>query len=308
MHRRARQLFLLVVVVVLAVGTARAQSSAQRTFASPEEAADALAAAVRAQDVNGLLAVVGPGASSWLFSGDRVADRNDWSRFLTAYEARHAVETQPDGRRVLVVGEDAWPFPAPLVERAGRWRFDAEAGREELLDRRVGRNELDTLQTLLAIVDAQREYARSDVDGDGLIDYARRIRSTPGQHDGLYWEAGSGERQSPLGPLVARATREGYGRQAEDPEPSAFHGYLFRLLTAQGPHAPGGAHDYLVGDALLGGFAVVAYPARYGLSGVTTFLVNHEGVVYQKDLGPETAALARGLATFDPDPTWKKVE
>jgi len=279
----------------------------QRTFATPEAAAKALVDAARARKPQELLEVVGPGSGAWLFSGDMVADANDWSRFVAAYDQKNSFETK-DGRAILQVGSDDWPFPAPLVKHGKGWSFDANAGREEILNRRVGRNELDTVQTLLAIVDAQREYAASDADGNGFADYARHFRSSPGKKDGLYWEAASGQPESPLGPLVAVAAREGYGKaQAKkDDGPAAYHGYHYRILTSQGRNAPGGAYDYMVGNKLLGGFAVVAWPSNYGSSGVMTFLVNHEGVVYEKDLGPRTAALATSMTRFDPDATWRK--
>ena len=284
---------------------AKKSSVAQRTFASPEEAAEALAAAVRAQRVDDLLAVVGPGSASWLFSGDVVADRNDWKTFLAAYDQKKAVE-ENGGKATLSVGNDDWPFPAPIVKRGSRWAFDTVAGREEIINRRVGRNELDTIQTLLAMVDAQREYAASDADGNGYADYARRLLSSPGKKDGLYWPAQAGQPESPLGPLIAVAAVEGYGKQIAAKERAPYHGYYYRLLTSQGKDAPGGAYDYMVGDKLLGGFGIVAYPASYRTSGVMTFVVNHDGVVFEKDLGPRTASIAGAMTRFNPDATWRK--
>lgn len=283
-----------------------AQKSAvvQKTFASPDDAANALIEAVRAKDANALLAVVGPGSGSWLFSGDPVADRNDWSRFLAAYDRKHAID-MGDGRAMLDVGDDAWPFPAPIVKHGAKWAFDANAGRQEILNRRVGRNELDAIQTLLAIVDAEREYAASDADGNGYADYAKRFASSPGKKDGLFWPTEANEPASPLGPLVAVAAREGY-RKAKGEARTPYHGYYYKILTAQGKDAPGGAYDYMVGDKLIGGFAVVAWPASYRASGVTTFLVNHDGVVYEKDLGPQTASIASAMTRFNPDATWRK--
>ena len=278
----------------------------QRTFATPEEASAALASAVRAKSVDDLLAVVGPGASSWLLSGDLVADTNDWKKFLAGYDEKNSLRKDGD-KAVLEVGADDWPFPAPIVKRAGKWAFDGAAGREEILNRRVGRNELDAIQTLLAIVDAQREYAAKDADGNGYADYARRFRSSPGKKDGLFWPEEQGKAQSPLGPLVAVAASEGYGKQKTD-KPQPFHGYQFRILTAQGKDAPGGAYEYLVGDKLLGGFAVVAWPASYGSSGVMSFLVNHDGVVYEKDLGPQSGSIAGAMSRFNPDATWRKAQ
>jgi hypothetical protein len=284
----------------------------QKTFGSPEEAASALIAAVRAKSVPDLLAVVGPTSGEWLFSGDTVSDANDWSRFLAAYDQKNGFEKSGD-KAILVVGGDTWPFPAPLVQKAGKWTFDAAAGREEIINRRIGRNELDTMQALLAVVDAQREYAASDADGNGFADYARRFRSSPGKKDGLYWPTEGNAPQSPLGPLVAVASREGYGKQAKnapakDGQQAPFHGYYYRIMTSQGKDAAGGAYDYIVGNKLLGGFAVVAWPASYRNSGVMTFIVNHDGVVYEKDLGPQTASIAAGMTRYNPDSTWRKAQ
>jgi hypothetical protein len=279
----------------------------QSTYASAEEAAAALAEAVRgqdySQDLGALLKVVGPQAARWIPSGDEVADRANWKRFLELYDTKHVI-AKDGSRAILTVGDDPWPFPAPLVEQGGRWHFDAEAGREEVLARRVGRNELDTIQTLLAIVDAQREYASVDRDRNGLHEYAKRFQSTAGRQDGLYWDVKDGEPQSPLGPLIAAATEEGYVvKSGEGPRP--YHGYLFRILTAQGPNARGGAEDYVVDGRLIGGFAVIAWPAKYRNSGIMTFLVDYDGVVYQKDLGEATSTIAEKTATFNPDSSWK---
>ena len=294
--------------IAQAAASPPAQKSAvtQKTFASPDEAANALIEAVRAKDANALLAVVGPGSGAWLFSGDPVADRNDWSRFLAAYDEKHAIDME-DGRAMLDVGNDAWPFPAPIVKRGARWAFDANAGKQEIVNRRVGRNELDAMQTLLAIVDAEREYAATDADGNGYADYAKRFASSPGKKDGLFWATEANEPPSPLGPMVAVAAREGYTR-AKNAERTPYHGYYYKILTSQGKDAPGGAYDYMVGDKLLGGFAIVAWPANYRSSGVTTFLVNHDGVVYEKDLGPQTASIAAAMTRFNPDATWRKAQ
>ena len=304
----------------LAASQAFAQASAsppaaksavkQLTFASPDAAAGALADAVRAKDPQKLLAIAGPGSGDWLFSGDPVEDANDWKRFLAAYDEKHSFEDK-GARSVLQVGKDDWPFPAPLVKKDNQWMFDANAGREEILNRRIGQNELDTMQTLLAVVDAQREYAASDADGNGFADYAQRFMSTPGKKDGLYWATDAGKPESPLGPLVAVAAREGYGQKkaaATNGQPQAFHGYHYKLLRSQGKDARGGAYDYMVGDKLLGGFAVVAWPARYRVSGVTTFIVNHDGVVYEKDLGANGASIAAAMTRYNPDATWRKAQ
>lgn len=283
-----------------------AQSIVHKTFATPEDAASALAEAVREEDVHALLAVVGPASRSWLSSGDAVADRDDWRKFLAAYDQKHSISKITDNRALLLVGEGDWPFPAPVVRKGKGWVFDAAAGREEIINRRIGRNELGTIQTLLAIVDAQREYAAADPDGNGSPDYAQRFMSSEGKKDGLFWPVQGDEPPSPLGPLVGAAAREGYGSKTGAPAP--YHGYRYRMLTAQGKDAPGGAYSYLVNDRLIGGFAVVAYPARYGLSGVMTFIVNHDGTVYQKNLGPASEAEAQRMRRFNPDSSWTKAE
>ena len=283
----------------------KAAQSAQHKYASADEAARALVQAARDQNAKELVAVVGPDSKGWLLSGDLVADADDWARFTAAYDEKNRLETSGDDRATLVVGNDDWSFPAPIVKQGNQWAFDAKAGHEEFLNRRVGRNELDAVQTLLAIVDAQREYAASDPDGNGYSDYAKRIASTPGKKDGLYWPTKENEPESPLGPLVAAASRQGYGKEGA-PKPAPYHGYYYRLLTSQGNDAPGGAYDYMVGDKLLGGFAVIAWPATYGVSGVMTFIVNHDGVVYEKDLGAQTGMAAAAVKQFNPDATWKK--
>ena len=283
-----------------------AKAPAQKQFATPEDAVKALVDAVRAEDANGMLAVIGPKSRSWLFTGDKVADRAEWKKFLAAYDVKNSVTKEGDAKAILGVGDDNWTFPAPLVHTADKWAFDADAGREEIINRRVGRNELDTMQTLLAIVDAQREYALNDADGNGLADYAARFASTPGKKDGLYWPTKNGEPPSPLGPLVAKAVREGYSGKGSASQPQPYHGYIYRMLTAQGKDAPGGAFDYLVRGKMFGGFAVLAYPASYGTSGVKSFVVNHEGVVYEGDFGPTTAAQAAKVKLFNPGPGWTR--
>ena len=285
-----------------------APPSTQKTFASPELAAAALADAVRAADRKALLSVVGPDAKSWIFTGDDVADRADWKTFLMHYEKRNAIEKQASGGALLVLGEGEWPFPAPLVEKGGQWRFDAAAGREEVINRRVGSNELGAIQTMLAIVDAQRTYAASDPDRNGIADYAQKFISSPGKKDGLYWESNGAADESPLGPLVGAATAQGYSAKASQAKPQPYYGYLYRIIGAQGKDAPGGAYDYHLDGRLYGGFAVVAYPSSYGVSGVKTFIVNHEGVVFEKDLGKSTAATATALKAYNPDKSWKRVE
>ena len=283
-----------------------APAAAQPAFATPDDAVKALVTAMRAGDRKAVTALMGPGSDFWLFTGDDVADKDEWTRFLSNYDKKNSLARSGDAKAMLLIGDDEWVLPAPLVKKGERWTFDGAAGSNETTNRRVGRNELNTIQTLLAIVDAQNEYAQNDADRNGVADYARRFISTPGTRDGLYWPVAAGAPQSPLGPLVGEATKEGYG--AQKTEPKAYHGYHFRLLTAQGPDAKGGAYDYVAQKMLLGGFAVIAWPSKYGASGVMTFLVNHDGVVFEKDLGAGTAATVAKIARFNPDKTWKRSE
>ena len=278
---------------------------APRRFVSPEAAMGALVAALRAGDTQGLLAILGSEGRPLVSSGDPVSDRQGRETFLAAYDTAHALVIDRD-TTVLRIGEDAWPFPVPLVKAGDRWRFDARRGREEIVARRIGRNEIFAMQTCLAYVDAQREYYAEDRNGDGILEYAQRFASSPGQRDGLYWSTAGDERPSPLGALVVRAYAEGYRRGRSGPMP--FHGYFYRILTAQGPDAPDGEYDYVTRGHMIAGFALVAFPAEYGVSGVMTFLVNHDGVVYQKDLGPRTREVALAMRKFNPDSTWTKPE
>jgi hypothetical protein len=283
-----------------------AAQARQKTFASPGEAVKALIDAVKADNMQELTAIFGPHGRDVLSSGDAIKDRAGREQFLKAYETKNALIQDGDTKAVLQIGTEGWPFPIPIVKRFEKWSFDTKKGKEELINRRIGKNELDTIQTCLAYVDAQREYAGKDRDGDGLFEYAQKFVSTPGKKDGLHWEAKPGEEESPLGGFAARATREGYKKTSD--KPAAYHGYFFRLLKAQGKNAPGGAYDYLVNGRMIGGFGMVAYPAQYGVSGVMTFVVNHDGNVYQKNLGKETAKIAQMIALFDPDKTWRRVE
>jgi hypothetical protein len=278
----------------------------QKTFPSADAAVKATVAAAKSNDDKELLAIFGPHAKELISSGDPVADKQRRARFLKAYDEKNSLVSEGENT-ILVVGNNAWPFPIPLVKKGDSWVFDTAKGREEVLNRRIGENELYTIQVLLAIVDAQREYAMKDREGDGLNKYAQKMLSDPGKKNGLYWEAKAGEEQSPIGPLAARAMKEGYkGPQGGGPAP--FHGYYYKILTAQGSNAPGGAYSYLVKGKMIGGFGVVAYPATYGNSGVMTFIVNHDGVVYQKNLGSNTTQAAQAMTKFDPDKSWTKVE
>ena len=294
---------LLIALAILLIATdGRAQSAYEKTYATPEEAADALVQAVKSHDRRAILATLG-GASDWITSGDPVADRAAGDRFVAAYEAKHALTGSGD-KMTLIVGDD-YPFGFPLVKSGDRWRFDTEAGKEELLARRIGENEIDAIKVLEAIVDAQMEYASKDRNGDGVLDYAQKFASTPGKHDGLYWPTKTGEPPSPLGVLAAQASGEGYKKKDSGPTP--YHGYYYRMLKGQGKNASGGALDYVVHGRAIGGFAVVAYPAKYGSSGIMTFVVNQDGKVFQTDLGPTTGMRAGKMRRYDPGEGWTPV-
>lgn len=294
-------------LVVLTSAPVLAQEAKQQSFPSAEEAVNALVAALRANDTNALLRILGPTAKPLVTSGDPVSDRRTRERFVQDYDESHKLVAEGDARMVLAVGKSEWPLPIPAVKHDAGWMFDTAAGKEEILNRRIGANELAAIQACLAFVDAQHEYVSEDRNGDGLREYAQRIRSTPGKHDGLYWEAKPGEPQSPLGPQAARAAAEGYKGQQAAAKQAPYHGYYYRILTAQGKDAPDGAYSYLARGKMIGGFALVAYPASYGASGVMTFIVNHDGIVYQKDFGPGTASVAAKMKTFNPDDIWRRI-
>ena len=280
-------------------------ASAQQSFKSPEDAVGALVSATRDNWPKGVVDVLGRDGLDIVSSGDKVADETMRQKFLAAYEARHQVTKEGDDKAVMIIGTEDFPFPIPLTRKGAAWQFDTAAGRLEILYRRIGRNELSAIQASLAYVDAQNEYAEKDRTGAGAATYAQRIVSRPGKKDGLYWPAAEGDDASPLGELVAHATTEGY---AIGGDRIPFHGYYFKILTSQGPMAAGGAVDYVVHGKMIGGFALVAYPAEYGNSGVMTFIVNYNGTVFQKDLGERTAKLAERMTSFNPDQTWKKVD
>jgi hypothetical protein len=279
-------------------------AAAQEHFKTPDEAVTALVDAAKAQDKSAILAVLGKKGRDVISSGDAVADRAARHRFLAAYNANHTVDESGD-KATLIVGDNDWPFPIPLVKTNDRWSFDTAAGLEEILRRRIGRNELSAIQVCLGYVQAQNDYASLDPAGLGPHAYAQRILSSPGKKDGLYWPSAAGEQPSPLGEFAAEASAEGYkAGQARIP----YHGYYYRILKRQGPGAEGGAYNYVVNGKMIGGFALLAYPAQYGNSGIMTFMVNQDGEVLQKDLGPRITEIARKITEYAPDGTWKKVE
>jgi Protein of unknown function (DUF2950) len=298
-NRFVRQLCAMTAAAILVSSVAAAH--AQQAFSTPEEAASALADAVKSGVPQAMLKVLGSGGRDIISSGDEVGDAETRGRFTAAYDAKHSIKLEGDNKGTIILGNDDFPFPIPLMRKTAGWEFDTAVGRREILYRRIGRNELDAIQTSLAYVDAQNEYAEKDRTGAGAGVYAQRIVSTSGNKDGLYWPSDGG--QSPLGELAAQASAEGYKVGAGR---VPYHGYYFRVLTQQGPNAPGGTLDYVVKGKMIGGFALIAWPAEYGNSGVMTFVVNHAGTVYQKDLGDYTMRLVQRINRFDPDQTWKK--
>jgi hypothetical protein len=296
------------VLVSLTIATllcaAASVASAQEAFKTPDEAASALVSAAKASDMKALATVLGPDGDAIVSSGDKVADATTRQKFVAAYEAKHQITMEGDAKAIMVIGEQDYPLPIPVVRKDGMWRFDTAAGRQEILARRIGRNELDAIQSCLAYVDAQNDYASKDRTGGGSGAYAQRIVSHPGKKDGLYWPTSQGEDPSPLGELIAEATAQGYRVGAGR---TPYHGYYFKILTKQGAAAPGGGLDYIVHGKMIGGFALVAYPAEYRNSGVMTFIVSHDGTVFQKDLGQNTAKLAPRISSFNPGKTWQRV-
>lgn len=293
----------LALALPIAMGISPA-AAAQRTFATPEAAVDALLAALDRDDEAALVAIFGDAYRHLVITGDHandVAERANAARALAAY--RVLDEAGPD-RRVLLMGPHAWPVPFPLVRQGGGWRFATEEGVEELLNRRIGANERNAILVLQAYLDAQRQYAARDRDGDGVLQFAQRIASSPGKRDGLYWEAASDDVEiSPFGPLIARSAAYLAGRKSGEP----YRGYHFRILTRQGKSAAGGAHDYVINGRMIAGFAMIAYPDAYGESGVMTFMVNHNGRIFERDLGPDTEKAAAAIATFNPAKGWQEV-
>jgi len=277
-----------------------------KTYKSPEEAVSALRRATAEMDTNALKEVLGPDAEE-LQNPDRVQSTNELKAFSSALAQTNQLLRVSDSLMVLEIGDDLWPFPVPIVKKDGNWFFDTATGKDELLSRRIGKNELSTIPTVRAYVDAQREYASVDHDGDEVLEYSQRLVSSPGKEDGLYWPPKLDSDESPLGPLVAYAQAEGYnpkGQEMEESERGPYHGYYFKILTRQGKHAPGGKYSYMINGHMIAGFALVAWPAEYGSSGIMTFIVNQQGRVYQKDLGPKTASVAGKMKVYDPDSTW----
>jgi len=294
----------------LAADTAKkataAKATAQKAYATPEELFQALVDAAKVNDSRALSALLGPKGDALVHSGDAVADKQRGEKFAADYAAKHSVTKDGDAKATLIVGNDDWPMPIPAVKGAKGWTLDTTAGGREILARRIGQNELDAIEVVRAVVDAQRDYASADRDANGVRDYARKFLSSPGKKDGLYWPTKEGEPPSPLGPLVVQASSEGYKGKSGTPSP--YHGYYYRILTAQGKDANGGALNYVVQGRMIGGFAVVAYPAQYGSSGIMSFIANYDGKVYQKDLGAKTTEVAKEMKAYNPDSSWTEVK
>ena len=302
--RKSVALAVFLVLPSLTPPHTHAQVAGQKTFSSSKQAVDVFIQAVRDGDTSELLAILGPGMEEVISSGDSVADKAGRDRFLAYYNLKHSLASSASHQMSLNVGKDSWPFPIPLVESNGKWYWDGAEGKEEILYRRIGNNELAAIETCEGAVAAQHDYAATGHDGHSAGMYAQRLVSEPGKQNGLYWAVREGEDPSPAGPLLAQASAEGYGGSGK---PSPYHGYYYRLLKSQGTNAEGGAKTYVVHGNMTGGFALVAYPADYQSSGVMTFLVNESGTIYQKDLGDRTAALAQGMTEYNPDNTWQVV-
>jgi len=311
-HRRiAFTIRLLVLALVVPLAACNKSENSEKpsitVFASPDDAGNALLAAAKSGDQNAVLAIFGPDSKQVIYSGDAVQDKNAANTFVAGYGVMHRWRSLPDGDQILLVGADNFPFPIPLKKNGdGKWFFDTAAGKDEVLNRRIGRNELALIEVCGAVADAETEYFAQPHDGEKAKQFAAKFVSDPGKQNGLYWQAAEGQPASPLGPLAALATAEGYAAKPEGHTP--FHGYYFRMLKGQSDKAPGSAKDYMVNGKMTGGFAFVAYPAEYGNSGVMTFMMNQDGVLLQKDLGKTTTETATAMTTFDPDSGWNIVE
>jgi len=294
----------LALALLLSIPLAAA-AAPQETFSTPEAAVDALMAALKADNDASLIAIFGDTHKDLVVNSDKAASSATRTKILGAMQTLRVLQTPSPDRRVLIIGDEAWPLPIPIVRTGDRWRFATEEGENEILNRRIGGNERNAIYVLRAYIDAQRSYATSDRDGDGVLQYAQKLASTSGKHDGLYWpaDAAKGEEASPFGPLIAESSAYLKGHTEREP----FRGYHFRILTRQGANAPGGAYNYVINGRMIAGFAMVAYPAEFGKSGVMTFIVSHNGKVYEKDLGQDSTAIGAKMTTFDPGPGWKEV-
>ncbi len=298
------------VALLFATAAPMAAHAEAASFASPEMAAESVISALKAKDRDALLAVFGPESADVIFSGDDAEDREDWGQFLASYEAMHRIaveKTEAGERATIYIGRDQWPFPIEIVSADGQWHFDAESAREEVLLRRIGQNELDVIDLMQGYVRAQALYRSENPDGDGLPSFASAVLSSPDRRDGLYWPSEPGEPESPIGDFMARAAADGYQLDGADVEPEPYLGYYYRVLQKQGPHAPGGALDYMANGQMVAGHALLAFPSAYGDSGVMSFMVGEAGIVYEADLGEETLDVAGAIDSFDPGDGWTPV-
>ena len=299
-----KNIFMATMALFFLIGVMSVNAQTQLSFASADEAVNALVVAVEKDDIPALSALLGSGGEDILSSGDEVADKTARDNFLELFKAKHQLVPDGDKAMILQVGENEWPLPIPIVKRDGKWLFDGVAGAEEIVYRRIGRNELGAIAVCHGFLDAQIEYAAEGRDGNPAGIYAAKLLSSPGKHDGLYWKSAEGEAPSPAGDAVADAAEEGYRAASANGERMPYHGYYYRMLFAQGPNAHGGASEYFSGGQLTQGVALLAWPAEYGVSGVMTFMINHEGVIYEKDIGDNTAAEVAKIDVFDPDSSW----
>jgi hypothetical protein len=307
MQMRIANITVLALLAML-LGTRATWAVDQKTFASPAEAVHALVKAAEDANQDEMLAVLGDDGKDLVYSGDPVQDKTGMEKFVKSYKTKHAIVTEDDKTRILHVGPNDWPMPIPIVNDGGKWRFDTAAGKEELLYRRIGRNELGAIAACRGYIDAQKDYAAEGHDGLPAGIYAQRLMSSSGKQDGLYWETAEGEPTSPAGPFLAEAGGQGYEGEGLGGKSQPYHGYLYRILKAQGAAAKGGAKNYLSDGNLSGGVGLVAYPAEYKVSGVMAFIINEDGVVYEKDLGEKTAEIAKAMTEYNPESTWHKVK
>ena len=308
MKMRIANKFTVLALLSMLMGTRATWAVDQKTFASPAEAIHALVKAAEDGSQEEMLAVLGDDGKDLVYSGDPVQDKTGMEKFVKSYKTKHAIVTEDDKTRILQVGPNDWPMPIPIVNDGGKWRFDTAAGKEELLYRRIGRNELGAIAACRGYIDAQKDYAAEGHDGFPAGIYAQRLMSSSGKQDGLYWETPEGEPTSPAGPFLAEAGGQGYEGEGLGGKSQPYHGYLYRILKAQGAAAKGGAKNYLSDGNLSGGVGLVAYPAEYKVSGVMTFIINQDGVAYEKDLGEKTAEIAKAMTEYNPDSTWHKVK
>jgi hypothetical protein len=299
---------ILLLALLASSATIAAQTAKQPAFATPEDAVKALVDTIKADNLDALVTLFGPEGRELTASSDPATGRNNRRVFAVAFREQWHLEEVTPAQKTLVIGNEEWPFPVPLVKGPDGWRFDTAAGKEEVLARRIGRNELQAIATTHAYVTAQRRYAQAAHDGKPAGVHATKLKSDPGTQNGLYWPAAQGEKRSPLGDMVAEAAGEGRPIGGDRPQPAGFHGYYFRILTGQGAAAPGGARSYIVKGAMSGGFALVAWPAQYDATGVMTFIVNQDGTVRERDLGPQTDAIARKMTVYNPDKSWRPVQ